>query len=329
MKRRDFIIRGGALATAVVGGAAAWSVVARAQGLPKQLSRPVIGFLNDFSPEAWQPAMTGFRRGLSEARYVEGQNVAFTYRWSEGRRELLPDLAIDLVSNGVAVIIASADTATALAARAAAAKTPIVFVTEDDPVQFGLVSALDRPGGRATGVYIAKSLVNNSSRTELWQLLLPDNKSGFNRIQIFDSSSIAINSDPEAAFAFNLDPARRNNPRVIMPPLRSIWIDCGPFLDKRRRDQLVALPAQHHIPTIYDWGVFPAEGGLFSYGIDIEDVYAQIGRYAGDILNGRDPSEMPVLKPGKFQSVVNLRTATELGLKVSNELRARVDKVIE
>jgi putative ABC transport system substrate-binding protein len=327
MKRRDFIVRG-ALTAAVMGSAAAWPVVARAQGPAKEPARPVIGFLNDFAPEAWPPAMTGFRRGLSEAHYAEGQNVAFTYRWSEGRRDLLPDLAADLVRNGVAMIVASADTATALAARAPA-KTPVVFVTEDDPVRFGLVAAIDRPGGRATGMYLRKSQVNNSLRGELWQLLLPDNKSGFNRIQIFDSSSVAINTDPEVAFAFNLDPVRRNNPRIIMPPLRSIMIECSPFLDKRRRDQLIALPAQHRLPTIYEWAVFPAEGGLLSYGIDIEDVYAQVGRYAGDILDGRDPAEMPVLKPGKFQSALNLRTAAELGLNVSNELRARLDKVIE
>jgi putative tryptophan/tyrosine transport system substrate-binding protein len=131
------------------------------------------------------------------------------------------------------------------------------------------------------------------------------------------------------AFAFNLDFARRNNPRVTVPPVQAIEIDCGPFLDERRRNQLVSLAARNRIPALYYWRVFAEEGGLISCGISLTDVYEGMGRYAGDILKGRNPAEMPILRPRKPEAVLNLRTAAELGLNVSDELLARVDKVIE
>lgn len=324
MKRRDFI--------ALMGSAATWPLAARAQlAQPERSSRPVIGFLNNMAPEAWQPAMTGFRQGLSEAGFAEGPNVAFAFRWTEGKKDLLPELAADLARSGVALIVASADTATALAARAAAPRVPVVFLTEDDPVRFGLVASLDRPGGRTTGMYLTKLGFDASAvsaQRELWRLLVPGTQT-FLRIEIFDASSTAGKTDPEAAFAFNLNFARRNNPRVINPPVRAITIDCGPFLDRQRRNQLVSLAARHRIPTLYYWRVFAEEGGLISHGFSLTDMYARMGRYAGDVLSGRNPAEMPVLKPSKFEAVLNRRTAIELGLNVPDELLARVDKVIE
>jgi len=321
MKRRDFI--------ALIGGAATWPLVAGAQ-TPRgdAPSQPVIGFLNNLAQEQWQPAMTGFRQGLSEAGYVEGQNAAFTFRWTEGQSDRLPELAADLAAAAVSVIVTSADTATALAARAAAPSIPVVFMTQADPVRFGLVASLDQPGGNATGMYLTKSVVDVSTRTQLWRLLVPDTKV-YHRIEILDADSVAAKTDPEAAFAFNLDSARRNNPHVIIPPVRAIMIDCGPFLDQSRRNQLVSLAARHGIPTMYDWRVFAEEGGLISYGISIADSYAQIGRTTGEILKGRSPGDIPVLKPTKFETVVNLKTAAQLGLAVPPELRARADKVID
>jgi putative ABC transport system substrate-binding protein len=283
------------------------------------------------SPEAWQPAMTGFRQGLSEAGFVEGRNVALAYRWTDGKREFLPELAADLARSGAALIVASADTATALAALAAP-HIPVVFLTEDDPVRFGLVASLDRPGGRATGLYLANLRFDasfGSAQGELRRLLVPDNRGVITTFEIFDTSSVAMKTDPEAAFASILDPARYSNPRVIVPLPRVIAISCGPFLDKQRRNQLVSLASSHRIPAFYYWRVFAEEGGLISYGPRLEDMYARMGRYAGDILNGRNPAEMPVLKPTKFEAVLNRRTAAELGLNVPAELLTRVDKVIE
>jgi putative ABC transport system substrate-binding protein len=320
MKRRDFI--------ALIGGAASWPLVAGAQTARGAPSQPVIGFLNNLAPEQWQPAMTGFRRGLGEAGYVDGQNIAFTFRWSDGHSDRLPELAADLAAAAVSVIVTSADAVTALAARAAAPNIPIVFVTQADPVRFGLVASLDQPGGNATGMYLTKSVIDASKRTQLWQQLVPDTKV-YHRIEILDTDSVAAKTDPEAAFAFTLDPARRSNPHVIIPPVKAIMIDCGPFLDQQRRDQLVSLAARHGIPTMYDWRVFTEQGGLISYGISIADGYAQIGRSTGEILKGRRPAELPVLKPSKFETVINLKTAAELGLAVTPELRARADAVIE
>jgi putative ABC transport system substrate-binding protein len=320
MKRRDFI--------ALVGGAASWPLMARGQTARGDApSRPVIGFLNNLAAEQWQPAMIGFRQGLGEAGYVEGQNVEFTFRWTEGHGDRLPELATDL-ARLADVIVTSADTATALAARAAAPKIPLVFMTQADPVRFGLVASLNQPGGNATGMYLTKSVVEFSVRKELWRLMVPD-ATVFFKIEIFDTGSIAHQTDPDVAFASVLDPSRRNNPRVFVPPVRAIEIDCGPFLDQRRRNQLVSLPARHGIPTMYDWSVLAEEGGLISYGISIADGYAQIGRTTGEILKGRSPADMPVLKPTKFETAVNLKTAAQLGLEVRPELRARAEKLIE
>jgi putative tryptophan/tyrosine transport system substrate-binding protein len=324
MKRREFI--------ALVGSAVACPLAARAQLAPlERTSQPVIGFLNNMWPEAWQPAMTGFRQGLSEAGFAEGRNVAFDYRWTDGKRDLLPELAADLIRSGVALIVASADSPTALAAMAAAPHIPVLFLTEDDPVRFGLVASLDRPGGRATGLHLGDLRFDasfSSAQGEVRRLLVPGSQ-GLTIFQMFDTSSVAAQTDPDAAFAFNFDPARFNNPRVLLPPLRVIAIACGPFLDKQRRTQLVSLAAHHRIPALYYWRVFAEEGGLISHGPSLEDMYARMGRYAGDILNGRNPADMPVLKPTKFEAVLNRQTAAELGLNVSDELLARVDKVIE
>jgi putative ABC transport system substrate-binding protein len=320
MNRREFIALMG-------GGGAARPLAARAQ-----LARPLIGFLNNMSPEAWQPAITGFRQGLSEAGFAEDRNVAFVYGWTNGNRDLLPELAADLIRSGVALIVASADSPTALAAMAAAPHVPVVFLTEDDPVRFGLVASLDRPGGRATGLFLTNLRFDASASSlqgELRRWLVPDDRGANLIIEIFDTSSVAMKTDPVAAFDFNLDGARYNNPRVIVAPPRFITIACGPFLDKQRREQLVSLAARRRIPAFYYWRVFAEEGGLISHGFSLADMYEKMGGYAGSILNGRNPAEMPILKPTKVEAIFNGRTATELGLKVPPELLARVDRVIE
>jgi putative tryptophan/tyrosine transport system substrate-binding protein len=326
MNRRELLARMG-------GAAARWPLPARAQlAQMEQPTRPLIGFLNNMSPEAWQPAITGFRQGLSEAGFTEDRNVAFVHRWTDGSRDLLPELAADLIRGGVALIVASADTPTALAAMAAAPHIPVVFLTEDDPVRFGLVASLERPGGRATGMFLTNLRFDASAASlqgKLRRSLLPDDRGTNLIIEIFDTSSVAMKTDPVAAFDSNLDAARFNNPRVIIAPPRFVTIACGPFLDKQRREQLVSLAARHRIPALYYWGVFAEEGGLISHGFSLADMYAQMGRYAGSILNGADPAEMPVLKPAKFEAILNRRTAAELGLDPPAQLLARVDKVIE
>jgi putative ABC transport system substrate-binding protein len=317
MRRREFI--------AMLGSAAVWPIPAGAQfpqsGPPKL---PTIGFLNNPSPDQWQPVLSGFRRGLGEAGYVDAQNVTLIYRWTEGQVNRLPDLAADLVRTNVAVIVASADTETALAARTATSKIPVIFAIQDDPVRFGLVSSLDQPGGRATGIYLQKSV----APVDLMRQLLPGNRLTY-AMEIFDTSSVAQESDPETAFALMLDSTPSKNPHVIVPKAGAMQINSGPFLDRKRRSQLVSLAAGHGIPALYNWRVFVEEGGLISHGWDIDDVYVQMGRYAGQILRGKDPADLPVQKPTKSETVINLRTAGELGLSVPRELIARADKVIE
>jgi putative tryptophan/tyrosine transport system substrate-binding protein len=319
MRRREFI--------AMLGGAAAWPFPAAAQiAQPQPSTLPTIGFLNNLSPDLWHPAMSGFLRGLGEAGFVEGRNVAFTYRWTEGRKDRLPQLAADLAQANVAVIIASADTATALAALAATSKIPVVFATQDDPVRYGLVSSLDQPGGRATGMFLVKPVSDGSARQAVFRQLVPDNQI-FYSMDILETSSFILQTEPDAAFENLLAPS--SSPHFIKGTVRAVMIHSGPFLDIRRRSQLVSLAARHRLPALYDWRVFAEEGGLISYGISIEETYSRIGRYAGELLKGRTPAEMPILKPTKFETVVNLKTAAELGLKVPPELLAGADKVIE
>jgi putative ABC transport system substrate-binding protein len=350
MRRRDFI-------TLVGGTALAWPLGAHAQ----QPAPPVIGFLNDLSPDQWPAPLSGFRRGLSEAGYAEGRNVSFAYKWTEGRRDRLPELAADLARANVAVIIASGDTAAAMSARAATAEIPIVFAIEDDPVRFGLAASLDRPGGNATGIYLDTPAEVATTRRDLLRQINPKIGASLWMLGIVDASADPSRTDPEAALTGLLDGVRvrtgttdpnilrllRSNPeaalkqtyeqlgkpddndRVTPAMMRALEIKTGPFLDGRRRQQAIALAARHAIPTLYHWRAFVEAGGLISYGFDIEDVYARMGREAGEILKGGNTAEMPVRKPTKLETVINLRTAAELGLNLSPDLLARVDTVIQ
>jgi putative ABC transport system substrate-binding protein len=327
-----------------------------------QPARAEIGFLNDLSPDQWQPAMTGFRRGLSEAGYVEGQNVTFVYRWTEGRRDSLPDLAGGLARANVSLIVSSGDTAAALAARAATSKIPVLFAIEDDPVKFGFAESLDKPGGNATGMYfVDPSGALGTTRQELLRQLVPNIGSVFYVLQILDASSDTRRTEPATALKSLLDGVRtrsvplsadikqllRTDPEKALKQLQqqvgtpddsdridpdrmhSLEVNSGPFLDARRRSQTIALAARYGIPTLYHWRGFVEAGGLISHGFEIEDAYVQLGRYAGRILNGANPAEMPIMKPTKRETAINLRTAAELGLSVPPAMLARVDEVIQ
>jgi ABC-type uncharacterized transport system substrate-binding protein len=327
MKRRTFIVG--------LGGAAAMPLAARAQ--PRGM--PVIGFLNVASPEGFGARLRAFRQGLREAGYTEGENVAIEYRWAENQGDRLPELAADLVRRQVAVIAALGGSLPALAAKAATKTIPIVFGTPEDPVRIGLVESLGRPGGNATGInFFTAELV--AKRLGLLRELLP----GASRVAalvnpdnaVLMQSTVRELEEAASAVGFKIRLLPANSRSEINAAFATIgrerpdalFVGPGPFF-VIRAVQLANLAARYAIPTAFAVSDNVEAGGLMSYGTDINEAYRQVGIYTGRVLKGAKPSDLPVLQPTKFELIINLQTATMLGLEVPASLLARADEVIE
>jgi putative ABC transport system substrate-binding protein len=298
---------------------------------------PVIGFLSSRSPKESAPHVAGFRRGLQEAGYVEGQNVTIVSRWAEGDYDALAALARELVVLNVAVLVAVGGRPSALAARKATATIPIVFIGPD-PVRAGLVASFNRPGGNITGVDLVTTDLG-AKRLELLCELVPHAK----------TTGLLINPDDQdsAVHRQNVQTAAQSlGQRLVVAEARSeadfdagfalfareqaggVVVQNDPFFDSQRT-RLMALAARNRLPAIYHIREFPTSGGLMSYGASLVDGYRQVGVYAGRILNGAHPADLPILRPTAFELVINLKTAALLGLKVPGTLLASADEVIE
>jgi putative ABC transport system substrate-binding protein len=326
MRRRDFI-------TLLGGAAATWPLVARAQ----QSTMPVIGFLSARSAADSARVMTAFRQGLSDAGYADGRNVVIEYRWAEGRYDRLPGLAAELVSRPVAAIVTAGNGA-AVAAKTATSTIPTVFIVGTDPVEDGLVTSLARPGGNITGVTLVTSELGAKRLGLLREvvpaanviavLLNPSSPTAQRQSRDMEAAAHSISQgiillnasdDREIEKAFSTLAQRQARAMVAMP---------DPFFNTRRH-RIVALAASHAIPTIYDSREYALAGGLMSYGTSYSDTYRQAGIYAGRILQGTKPGDLPVLQPTKFELAINLKTAKALGLTVSSSMQLLADEVIE
>jgi len=328
MKRRAFI-------TLLGGAAVSWPLAARAQQPPM----PVIGFLSITFAGEQTHWLTAFRRGLSESGFVEGRNVSIEYRWAEGQYHRLPELADDLIHRRVSVIVTSASTPAALAAKAATTTIPIVFGVGDDPVKLGLVASLSRPDSNATGINffsaeltkkrlgILRELLPRTARIGV--LVNPSNVESTERtvkdvkaaapeiglqVQVLNDSN---GDEIDAAFAALVN---ERADALLMAP--------DAFFNSRRV-QIAILAARHLVPAIYTVRDYPEAGGLISYGTNVTDAIRQQGVYAGRILKGIKPADLPVVQSTKFELVINLKTAKAVGLEIPPTLLARTDEVIE
>jgi ABC-type uncharacterized transport system substrate-binding protein len=328
VRRREFI-------SLLGGAAAAWPLAARAQ----QPAMPVVGFLNPTSPETFADRLRAFRQGLKDNGYVEGENVAIVYRWAEDQIDRLPALATELVRRPVTVIVTTAGSNSAFAAKAATTTIPIVFAVGDDPVRLGLVASLARPGGNLTGInFFVVELV--AKRLELLRELVP----GIARLAVLvnpanASTTEAVLRDVESAARamglqiqiLNASTSREIDAAfaaVVRKRVDALFVSPGGFFNSRRV-QLATMAARHAIPMTSATREIAEAGGLMSYGTNLADAWRHLGVYTGRILNGAQPADLPVVQSSKFELVINAQTARMLGLDVPPTLLARADEVIE
>jgi putative tryptophan/tyrosine transport system substrate-binding protein len=325
VKRREFIT--------LLGSASAWPLAARAQ----QPAIPVVGFLNPASPEQSSDQVRAFLQGLADTSYVDGRNVTIEYRWAEGRRDRLPEFAADLVRRRVAVIMAASDRS-ALAAKSATAMIPIVFTSGNDPVAFGLIASLSRPGGNLTGVTTLNVEVG-PKRLELLHEMVPSTRRIAVLINPSDPSAETLSRDLDTAartLGLELDVLHASSEGDfdgVFATLRqrgagALVIGADPFFNSRIK-QLATLTVQHAVPAVYQWREFAAAGGLLSYGSATTVAYRLAGNYCGRVLRGEKPADLPVQQATKVELIINLKTAKALGLEVPPTLLARAEEVIE
>jgi putative ABC transport system substrate-binding protein len=302
----------------------------------QQKTMPVIGYLNGTSPEANAESLAAFRKGLSETGYDEGQNVAIEYRWAEFHYDRLPGLAADLVGRKVDLIAACGGAGEALAAQSATSTIPTVFTVGADPVETGLVASLARPGGNLTGVAIL-NVELAQKRVEMISELVPQARVIGYLINPNNSAiepNIASAQKAAGMRGLRLEIFKAGTEGEIDAVFATLiqHVDAlvvGDPLFNNRREQIVALAARYRVPAIYNWREYVAAGGLISYGTIFTAAYHQVGIYAGRILKGEKPADLPVQQPTRFELVVNLNTAKTLGLTVPPSILARADEVIE
>jgi len=327
MRRREFI-------TLLGGAAAGWPLAARAQQPPT----PVVGYLYSGAPEAGAPMLAAFRKGLSEVGFSEGRNVEIEYRWANNEPERLPELAADLVRRRVTVIVSPGTSPATLAAKASTTTIPIIFRTGGDPIELGLVTSLNRPGGNVTGVGAMSAEVGTKrlgilhqllpNATRIAALVNPNDASAQPVIRTLQAAASAIGRqvdllnannrhDIDVAFASLIK--RRTDALLVAPQ--------GLFIN--RRVQIVTQAARHAVPAIYPAREFAEIGGLMSYGSNATEQFRQTGIYTGRVLKGEKPAEMPILLASKFEFVINVQTAKVLDLEIPPTLLALADEVIE
>jgi ABC-type uncharacterized transport system substrate-binding protein len=325
MRRREFI--------SLLGGAAVWPLAARAQQ-----SMPTIGFLSSRSPGESAGVVGAFRQGLRQAGFVEGQNLAIAFRWAEGRYDRLPALAHELVGIRAALLFAAGGAPAAFAAKAATTTIPIVFSAVADPVELGLVRSLNQPGGNVTGMAVFNAALAEK-RIELTKELMPsvsviayllnpsdqmseiESKGVLSAARVLRIECRLLNASSES----ELDTAIASVGKL---GAGALVVSGEPFFDSQR-ERIVALSSRHGVAAVYAWREYVLTGGLMSYGTDLPESYRQAGIYAGRILKGEKPTDLPVMQPTKFHLAVNLKTATALALTVPPFLLARADEVIE
>jgi putative ABC transport system substrate-binding protein len=329
MRRREFIT--------LLGGAVAWPSAARAQR-PSSPTMPVIGYLTAGTPEVSANALVAFRKGLSETGHVEGRDLVIEYRWAQNEVARLPDLVADLVRRRVAVIATPGSVPAAVEAKAATSTIPIVFSTAGDPIRLGIVASFSRPGSNVTGV----ASMNHELLAKRLELLIE---------AVPGAARVAVLVNPNSAFAQSTVNEAQSMASAIGRQIevlsastdRDIDTAFGSLVEKRadalvvtpatlflnRRAELATQAARHAIPAIYFERANAEAGGLMSYGPDEMDQYRQVGVYTGRILNGEKPADLPVLRPTKFEFVINLKTAKSLGLTLPRITLSRADEVIE